>query len=278
MAHHYSDWLDSIIKIAEAASSTILEILHEKQFNTRLKSDFSPVTEADLNAHEIIKAGLFKIDDTIPFLSEEGKDVPYSERAKWPRHWLVDPLDGTKEFINGSNDFTVNIALIENHEPVLGVVVAPMLQHYYWGFKGDNAYFLDKSKGSGKSTDPVIIKCQDSIRDTVKIAVSRHHHNTNSPSWDELLKKIGTVGKYELIQCGSALKICLVARGEADLYPRFGPTGEWDTAAGQCILEAASGKLVELSGNSLKYNQHQNLINPGFLAVGPKKLIDLCCG
>lgn len=258
MAKDYTEWLPQILVVAKAAADSIVDIFQKKNYTTNIKSDNSPVTEADIRAHQIIERELLKIEPSIPVLSEESTIVPYHERSQWSKYWLVDPLDGTKEFIRGTNDFTVNIALIEDHNPVLGVVVAPMLKQYYWGLKGGQAFFQEGDKQA------IVIQANQTLGTPIKIAVSRYHHQ-KSKAWKLLIEKLEP---YELIQCGSALKICLVARGEADLYPRFGETGEWDTAAGHCILEAAGGKLIDLAGNTLKYNTKPTVINPSFLGIG----------
>ncbi len=274
LVKNYTQYLPQVLAVAKTAADSIADIFHTKNYTTNIKSDNSPVTEADLRAHQIIERELLKIDPSLPVLSEESSMVPYHERSQWPKYWLVDPLDGTKEFIRGTNDFTVNIALIEDHNPVLGVVVAPMLKQYYWGLKGGQAFFQEGDLGDKGDKEPIVIQVNQTLRTPIKVAVSRYHHQ-KSKVWKSFIEKLGP---YELIQCGSALKICLVARGEADLYPRFGETGEWDTAAGHCILEAAGGKLVDLAGNTLKYNTKPTIINPSFLAIGSIELINICCG
>lgn len=259
--------LAKVLAVAKEASQAILEVFANKNYNTQHKADKSPVTEADLKAHHIIVEGLSKIrlnkTEDIPVLSEEGQEIPYLIRKHWTKLWLVDPLDGTKEFIQGSEDFTINIALIEDHQPVLGVVVAPVPQHYYWATKGGDAYFQEGNH------PPIKINVRQDLQDSIKVAVSRSHSNDKN-KWEALIKKFKDV---EFIYRGSALKICLVARGVVDLYPRLGQTGEWDTAAGQCILEAAGGKLVDLWGRPFKYNARETLVNEGFFALGSVELL-----
>lgn len=258
MGKKYSLLLPQVIQIAKNAAIAIMEFYQNKSYLVRTKDDRSPITEADEKAHEIIEMGLSKINPSLPIISEEGRTIPQSERSTWPLYWLVDPLDGTREFIEGTGEFTVNIALIENHQPVLGVVVAPYLQQAYWALRGEKAFFQDKDQ-----LEPIAIQCHSQLKFPVKIALSRHHHQEET----ELQNLLNRLGEVELFHYGSALKICLVARGVVDLYPRFGRTGEWDTAAGQCILEAAGGHLVDLQGNPLRYNSRPTLFNPKFFAA-----------
>lgn len=258
MDKKYTSILDKVLIVARDAAAAIMEVYTNKNYLTQSKADKSPVTQADLKAHHILEEGLSKINRGIPVLSEEGPEIPFEVRKHWSRVWLVDPLDGTKEFIKGSQDFTVNIALIEHHQPILGVVVAPALQHYYWAYRGQGAYFQEGEN------PPIKISVRSEIQEPIKVAISRSH-SSNKAKWKALMEQFKNV---EFVFRGSALKICLVARGEVDLYPRLGPTGEWDTAAGQCILEAAGGKLVDLWGRSFKYNARETLVNEGFFAAG----------
>lgn len=264
MGTRYADLLVDVLKVARQASLAIMEYYQNTSYQVHTKADSSPVTEADLRAHEIIERGLAKIDPQIPFLSEESPSIPFAVRSAWPRYWLVDPLDGTREFIQGSGEFTVNIALIENHSPVLGVVLAPYLEQKYWALKGGQAFFQEKE------SQPVIIHTNPHHEGPIKVAMSRHHNSENAKLLP-LLERFEQ--KPEIIYCGSALKICLVARGLVDLYPRFGPTGEWDTAAGQCILEASGGQLVDFRGKALQYNRNPIPVNPGFFASSCVELL-----
>jgi 3'(2'), 5'-bisphosphate nucleotidase len=261
-------WLPEVLEIAKRAGKAITAIYGEKKYSIKSKLDNSPVTEADLVAQQIITQGLYRLDPKIPILSEEGDSIPLEVRRSWQRYWLIDPLDGTKEFIHRTGEFTVNIALIENHKAILGVVVAPILQRSYWAVQGGHAYLKERN---GKA---VIIKVNSHSQPPYKIALSRFHPQ-QSPEWTALLARLQY---YELLYLGSALKICLVAEGKADLYPRFGATGEWDTAAGHCILEAAGGSLIDNHGNSLKYNERATLINPLFCALSGHELKDFFCG
>ncbi len=274
----YHDWLPKILQIANTAAASILRFYQYREhenFETKLKEDFSPVTSADLSAHQIIIEGLLALTPNLPVLSEEGVIPSFEERAHWSRYWLVDPLDGTKEFINGTDEFAVNIALIENHIPVLGVVVVPILQETYWALKGCPAYY----KQGEHEYKPIAVNTE--VRRTLKVAISRRH-GYNHPDLKDFIERLRSscesLPEVAFIECGSALKICLVACGIADIYPRFGDTGEWDTAAGQCILEAAGGMLCDIQGNLLKYNTKASLINPEFMAIGPIQLYNVVCG
>lgn len=259
---NYCDLIQKVLAVAKIAGEAVADIYRRKDYRIQSKSDNSPVTEADLLSHHLIQEGLSSIDSSLPMISEEGQEVPFQVRSLWPRYWLVDPLDGTQEFIQGRSEFTINIALIENHVPVLGVVAVPMLNHYYWSTKGQAAYFQEGTR------DPLIIQANCKVQFPIRLVVSRRA--SQDSNWISLLERLE---KYEIMYCGSALKICWVAQGLADLYPRFGATGEWDTAAGQCILESAGGKLVDLSGQSLMYNNRPTLINPSFCAMSCVNLL-----
>lgn len=265
----YQDWIPKILSVALEAAEAIIDIYDRNAYQVKKKLDTSPVTEADLCAHQIIQKGLFSIDPTIPLLSEEGDTTSYEIRSLWSRYWLVDPLDGTREFIKGSGEFTVNIALIENHSPVLGVVVVPAHRHAYWAIQGEGAY------AKLAAADPVRIHTNHFPQRPWKVAASRRLNQNTKPDWVALMNRLS---QPELVYCGSAWKICLVATGEVDLYPQFGTTSEWDTAAGQCILEAAGGQLVDFSGRPLQYNVKSSLENPAFCAISDSGLIPICCG
>jgi 3'(2'), 5'-bisphosphate nucleotidase len=189
-------------------------------------------------------------------LSEESAAIPFATRCKWQSYWLVDPLDGTREFIKRNGEFTVNIALIENHEPTIGVVYAPALNLLFYAARGEGAF-----RQLGKKT-PQAIKARAYDPTQVAVAGSRSHAD------DTLERFLSRMGPHMLISMGSSLKICLVAEGRADLYPRLGLTSEWDTAAAQCILEEAGGKLIDMNENPFNYNKKESLLNPHFFAVG----------
>lgn len=339
-----------VIQLAETAGAAILDIYRREDFKVETKSDNSPVTQADLAAHHIIVEGLRKADDDlgcvlgraiesshpvgrglahakrgsahasmqptgeapkfIPILSEESTHTPWSERRTWTRYWLVDPLDGTKEFINRSDDFTVNIALIENGEPVWGVIHAPVRGLTWAGGTLSGKAMKSNTGGTNRhtihtATPPgplpvggVLARAQkDSTPARVtdeshpvggglghapadnhpvggglghapaagrpwKILASRSHR---TPAFDDYIRQFDNP---DILTAGSSLKMCLVAEGSADLYPRFGPTSEWDTAAGHAILRAAGGDILNLhTGEPLNYNQQESLTNPDFLCL-----------
>lgn len=255
--------IPNILEVASNASKAILDVYRSSDFQVKIKSDSSPVTRADLAANKIVVNALKKLTPLIPVLSEEGVHSIYSERKKWDTFWLVDPLDGTKEFIKRTGEFTVNIALVKNHQPVLGVVAVPVKDEYYWGVKNHKAFWKEKNETEFRE-----ITTQCNKNKPVRITVSRHHGDQT-----KLKEFLNSLGNYEIITCGSTLKICLIARGEADIYPRFGPTSEWDTAAGQCILEAAGGSITDLSGAKLQYNFKESLKNPKFIAFSCKEIL-----
>lgn len=246
--------LDPVLEIAQAAGRAIMEI-YRRDFDVELKDDRTPLTEADRAAHAIIVAGLARLPEALPVLSEESAVRDIEDRRRWDRFWLVDPLDGTKEFIKRNGEFTVNIALIEQHKPVLGVVTAPALGRAYLGAVGSGAF----REQDGRRT-PIAVRRP--AADPLRVVGSRSHAN---PDLEALLDSLGP---YELKPMGSSLKICLVAEGEADLYPRLGPTSEWDTAAAEAILISAGGSMMDLTGQPLTYNARESLLNPHFLALG----------
>jgi len=255
--------IDELIALLKQASEGILDVYaHSHQFKVQAKADASPLTQADLVSHQILIDGLRKLTPDIPILSEEDSNIPFSTRSSWQRYWCVDPLDGTREFIRHSGEFVVNIALIENHLPVLGLIYAPVYEACYYARKGEGAFKVTDQK--------VKIHSRSWQKNQTVILASRGMKE------EKLKARIGHVlGQFELIPSGSAIKFCRIAEGIADFYPRFGDTCEWDTAAGQIILEEAGGALVDLSWQPLRYNMKDSLLNPHFLAVGDKKLIKI---
>ncbi len=251
------DWADAISAIARAAGEEILAV-YARDFEVTEKADASPLTQADLAAHRRIVSRLPVLGGGLPVLSEESADIAWSERRAWSRYWLVDPLDGTREFIKKNGEFTVNIALIENGEPVLGVVYAPVMDWLLVGGRGLGAQW-HKAGASGAAS---IAKAGSPLR----VAASRSHRDEKTQAY---LDRIGSVDTYGL---GSSLKFCKIATGEIDLYPRFGPTSEWDTAAAQAVLEAAGGGVYTLDGEPLRYNSKESLLNPHFIAVGDRDI------
>jgi 3'(2'), 5'-bisphosphate nucleotidase len=267
------------IQAAIAAGNAINEVYHSEDFGVEYKSDKSPLTLADQKSHEIIMNVLKEFD--IPILSEEGKDIPYMQRKDWERFWVVDPLDGTKEFIKRNGEFTVNIALIENSRPMLGTIFVPDRNTLYFAGQDFGAYklqdgpFNEMLEGQADSKEAVHA-CVDQIigqstklpvidpqRAALTIVGSRSHKNAELEAYVEEKRK--AVGDVEFISAGSSLKICLVAEGKADLYPRLGPTMEWDTAAGQAIAEYAGASVYQYdTSKPLIYNK-EDLHNPWFI-------------
>ena len=250
---HYSDLLPEILAIADAAGVRVMDV-YNSDFDVTYKSDHSPVTAADLAANDVILAALQKLTPDIPVLSEEAASAPWSERKNWKKFWLVDPVDGTKEFTRRTGEFTVNIALIEQGEPVLGVVTAPALKEAFWGAKGEGAF---KRDNAGKISEIQIAEQPSKTR----IVASKSHLN------DETKAFIDKAGDHQLVQVGSSLKFCRIAEGAADVYPRLGPTSEWDTAAAHAVLSAAGGSVTMLDGTPLRYGK-ENVLNPHFIAAG----------
>jgi 3'(2'), 5'-bisphosphate nucleotidase len=249
-----AELLDAVRSIAKEAGERILDI-YRTDFDVETKSDDSPLTQADLAAHRCIVTGLEKLQPALPILSEEGKSMAFSERGRWERYWLVDPLDGTKEFIKKNDEFTVNIALIENGEPVLGVVHAPALGATYSAARGIGAF-----RDDGNGAQP--ISCRKAP-ERPTFVVSRSHRD------DALETMLARLPAHEATSRGSSLKFCLVAEGAADLYPRTGPTCEWDTGAGQCVAEVAGARMRSLPDfGFMTYNRRETLLNPGFVVIG----------
>lgn len=248
---NYNVVLPDIIKIADEASERVLHI-YQSDFKVEYKEDQSPITAADLASHDIIVRGLRRLTPDIPVLSEEGANAPWDERKHWHCFWLIDPIDGTKEFTQRSGEFTVNIALIENGEPVLGVVTAPALREAFWGAKGEGAYKRDRAGRVGRIQ-------VSSPREVTRVVASKSHLNEQTRQF------IKTLGEHVLVQAGSSLKFCRIAEGHADVYPRLGPTCEWDTAAAHAVLVAAGGRVETLEGRPLTYGK-VDVMNDWFVA------------
>lgn len=253
--------VEKINAIAKAAGDAIM-LVYQRDFEVVDKSDSSPLTEADLAAHKIICAELAALSVDYPILSEESAKIAWDERKKWSTYWLVDPLDGTKEFIKKNGEFTVNIALVENGIPVLGVVYSPALETLYYGVQGEGAFKAVK----GQAAEP--IQPVTAVDGAWKIVGSRSHGSEQMQSF------LAKVGEHEMVPMGSSLKICLVAEGVADLYPRLGPTSEWDTAAAHAVVLAAGGLVTDCEGLALKYNQKESLLNPFFLVAPNQAILD----
>jgi len=268
---NYKEYLSVAIQAAVLAGKEIREV-YQRDITVELKDDKSPLTEADKRANNVIVEKLKETD--LPILSEEGKTINFSDRSSWKLFWLVDPLDGTKEFIKRNGEFTVNIALINGNTPVGGVIYAPELDVFYFGCDEIGSYKLDADFEhlqhlilNSNLLDQFILKStklpmNDVARDYTVVA-SRSHMSEETLTFVESLKSIH--GKVDLISKGSSLKLCLVAEGKADIYPRFAPTMEWDTAAGQAIAQGAGFKVIDANTKSnLTYNK-ENLLNPWFI-------------
>jgi len=249
--------LDPVIDIAREAGRRILEV-YATDFDVEHKEDRSPLTEADMAAHDVIDAGLSALSPDVPVLSEEDSKLPFAERSAWQRYWLVDPLDGTREFIKRNGEFTVNIALIDGHEPVLGVVYAPVPDVCYYACRGNGAW-----KQAGENAAEMI-HVRSRCDKHVIVAGSRSHRGTSLETF------LNNLPSYEIISMGSSLKSCLVAEGLADIYARLGPTSEWDTAAAQCVVEEAGGLLTDTVMRPLRYNTKDSLLNPYFFVFGDR--------
>lgn len=284
-------WLPEVCHIAYLAGQHISTLYHlSERLDVEDKIDGSPVTEADKQADKMITTALHSLVPTIPLITEESvADVPFETRQAWSTYWLVDPLDGTKEFIGRTGEYSVNIALIVDHLPVLGVVYGPEVGDLYFSIKGQKAFKLSnltadlsqnqwlsllanaqpihvnslQEKHSVSQQDGVSKGLENQTEERIRVAVSRRHGGV-------LQRFTAQLGEVTLIKMGSALKTCLVAEGKVDIYPRFGPTSLWDTAASHCILESAGGDVLNAAGHPLQYVQTESLLNPFFIAVCDK--------
>jgi 3'(2'), 5'-bisphosphate nucleotidase len=254
--------LDTLLRIAKTAGNAILSVYQRAgDIDVTIKDDNSPLTEADRDAHEIIIAELKEFTPSIPILSEESDGTSVDERLSWSRYWLVDPLDGTKEFIKRNGEFTVNIALINNGAPELGIVHVPVTNISYLGKTGVGAW---KVAATGE-VDAISIANFDLNQGQVRIVASRSHRGD---LLDQLINTLeAKLGEAEVVSMGSSLKICLLAEGKADIYPRLAPTSEWDTAAAHAVLAAAGGDIVDTEFQALRYNQKESMLNPHFIAI-----------
>lgn len=263
MAEDLSHLIPSVITVARSAGQLIHDIYENKQYEEYTKSDATPVTSADIAAHKLIVERLTELTPDIPVLSEEDSDISLEKRCQWSRYWLVDPLDGTQEFIARSGDFATIIALVEDNEPVMGVVYAPVSGVTYYAYKG---------KGAWKIPD---------MDESVAIETHRHHSESQSlaiaisrrQDINSITSKLCPSWNFDLVPLGSAaLKACLVAEGAVDCYLRLGPTGEWDTAATQCIVSEAGGRILSTKLEPLSYNERETLENPNFIVLGDEEL------
>ena len=265
--------LNRLLEISLAAGREIMAV-YGQELTVEAKADDSPLTIADQRSHRVIDAGLKSAYPEIPVLSEEGSEIPYEERKRWQRFWLVDPLDGTKEFIKRNGEFTVNIALIEEDYPVLGAIYVPATDVFYYGEENGGAYKLEGASAvkfgnaAALREKSIPISARKAL-DKNRVVTSRSHMSAET---QEFIDRLNDGGKpIECVSAGSSLKFCLVAEGQADYYPRFAPTMEWDTAAGQAIVEAAGGIVQDTKDQSrFSYNQ-KSLKNGWFLAAGPNE-------
>jgi 3'(2'), 5'-bisphosphate nucleotidase len=249
--------IEAVVELAIKAGDAILEV-YATDFDVQHKADLSPLTQADMASHRVIDQGLKTLTADIPVLSEESGLPEFAERSRWQTYWLVDPLDGTKEFVNRNGEFTVNIALIDNNRPIFGVVHVPIRNKTYFGCAGYGAERRDADSG------PVKINVARNAAQPARVVGSRSHRGA---SLDGFLERLG---EHEMHAIGSSLKFCMVAEGAADIYPRLGPTSEWDTAAAQAVVEQAGGSVVTLDGKPLSYNSKSEILNPHFLVIGPE--------
>ena len=256
-----NDQREAVIALARAAAAEILAV-YESEFAIGHKDDRSPLTAADLASHRCIVAGLQALTPQIPVLSEESKDIDIAARREWTTFWLVDPLDGTREFIKRNGEFTVNIALVVDGVATWGVIQQPVTGALWHGGAGLGAFIREGDAGD------VAIRTRTPAAAPLRIAASRSHRDERTQAVLDVLPGSEVVG------CGSSLKFCRIADGGIDLYPRFGPTSEWDTAAGQAILEAAGGAVLAADGRPFRYNQRDTLLNGDFIALGDMALRD----
>lgn len=253
-----SELTEEIKIISKEAGKKILEI-YETDFSVENKEDNSPLTAADMAAHNTICQSLEKLTPNTPLLSEESSDISFAERQSWQQYWLIDPMDGTREFVKRNGEFSVNIALIEKQKSILGVIHIPVSGTTYYASLKNGAYKHNQEQA------PKNISARKTNPDNITIAGSRSHGNQQQR---DFIKKLDNP---EILAIGSSLKFCLVAEGLADIYPRFGPTSEWDSAAAQCIVEESGAIVVDTNFKTLEYNTKESLLNPSFLVIADKE-------
>lgn len=258
MSRMSADLHEAVLVIAREAGDAILEV-YAHAFDVEHKADASPLTAADTAAHRVISEGLQRLTPAWPVLSEEGTRIPWATRSQWSTYWLVDPLDGTREFVKRNGEFTVNIALVTQNESVFGVVHAPVTGETWHAEQGRNAY-----RRIGQVDMP--LRSRAPATQPLRVAASRSHRDARTEA------VLTAMGDIETIGLGSSLKFCRIAEGALDVYPRFGPTCEWDTAAAQCVLEAAGGVLLAPDGRAFRYNRRETLLNGDFIALGDPAL------
>ena len=251
--------MEPVIALVRQAGDAIMAV-YADDFDVEHKADRSPLTAADQAAHDILDAGLLALPGGYPVLSEESASIPWDTRRSWSTYWLVDPLDGTREFVKRNGEFTVNVALIRGDRPVLGVVFAPALGYLAYAAEGLGAF---RRAANGQD---IGLRTRPETQGPLRVAASRSHLDART------LALLERVGPHERIGLGSSLKFCRIAEGQIDLYPRFGPTSEWDTAAAQCVLEQAGGAVIDVHGRALRYNTKDSLLNTDFLALASAEL------
>lgn len=249
-----SEMMQSVVALAQQAGVAIMDIYRSADMGVRFKADASPLTQADLLAHALLARGLAELTPDVPVISEEDVDADAHAPRKEGDFWLIDPLDGTKEFLARNDEFTVNVALVSDGCPVFGVVVAPALEQTYWGAKDLGAFRVDTAGSTA------IRAALPAHGVPLRIVASKSHMNAATHAF------IAALGTCEVVQAGSSLKLCRIAEGAAHLYPRLGPTCEWDTAAAHAIVEAAGGQVTTLTGESLRYGK-ADVLNPHFIAA-----------
>ncbi len=251
--------MEPVIDLVRRAGDAIMAVYAE-DFDVEHKDDRSPLTAADRAAHDILDAGLVALPGAYPVLSEESAKIPWETRRSWQTYWLVDPLDGTREFVKRNGEFTVNVALIDGDRSILGVVLAPALGYLAYASQGQGAWHR------AANGQDIGLQTRAQVGAPLRVAASRSHLDPRT------LALLDKVGPHERIGLGSSLKFCRIAEGQIDLYPRFGPTSEWDTAAAQCVLEEAGGAVIDTSGQPLRYNTKDSLLNTDFLALASDAL------
>lgn len=254
-------YLKQALPLVIEAGKRILEV-YNRDFSVEYKDDASPLTEADRVAHRLIEQGLSDFSN-LPLLSEEGKMIPFAERKSWSRFWMLDPIDGTKEFIKKNGEFTVNLALVENGFPVMGIVYAPAIFEIFWGISGEGAFKGDVLPETGELSNARSLPLALFAGSDIRVVASRSHMDESTQAFiDELAGRFSSV---ETCSFGSSLKLCRVAEGFAQVYPRLGPTMEWDTAAADAVVRASGGAVLDFETRMpLTYNK-ENLLNPHFI-------------
>ena len=256
-----------LLNIAIDSGREILKI-YNNEIIINSKDDKSPITQADINSNNLIINRLKKLEPNIPILSEENL-VSWENRKDWNTYWLIDPLDGTKEFINRNGEFTVNISLIENNYPIFGIIYSPVKSMLYYALKNNGCYKIKTNSNLSSLKDFIKINIEECTNSTAKVIGSRSHAGKDFRHWVE-----NKFSNFELITIGSSLKFCILAEGKADIYPRLGPTSEWDIAAGHIILEEAGGKLKTIDNKDISYNTKEDILNPHFIAYGKLSKLD----